>query len=119
MRSIVMFTAFTLFFFATARCVDAGVMLGESPAVITQCPSAMMANLTPLQAEEQQRCSFRPNESSGMSGFSINGNQTAGQSAAIGELRCPDPQAIMSHVLELANEILPISPVLDGLLKPA
>jgi len=119
MRTIIVLTVFTLFFFATARCVDAGVMLGESPPVITQCSSAMMANLTPLQEEEQQRCGFRQSEPSGLSGSSVNTVQTVGQSATVGEMDFLGPQLVLSWVLDLTNEILPISPVLDGLLKPS
>ena len=119
MRSIVVLVVFTLFSFATARCVDAGVMLGESPAVIAPCASAMTANLTQLQAEKQHGCSFRQGESGGLSGFSINLVQTVSHSATVGETGFLGTQLVVSCVLELANEVLPVSPVLDGLLKPA
>lgn len=119
MRTIVALTAFVLFSLATARCVDAGVILGESPAVISQCTAAMMANLPPLQEEEQQRSSFRQSESSGLSGFSVNVVQAVAQSATIGETGIVAATLVRCGFLTISNAVLPPSPVIDGLLKPS
>lgn len=119
MRTIVTLTVFAVFFFATARCVDAGVMLAESPAVVTQCTAAMMADLTPLQEEEQQRCSFGQSEPSGLSGSSVNTVQTVGQLATVGEMGFVAAMLVRCGFLTISNAVLPPSPVIDGLLKPS
>ena len=119
MRTFVVLTVITLFALSTARCADAGVMLGESPAVITQDASSLSADLTPLQQEEQKRCGFRQSELAGMSGFSPSASQTLSQSAATSEIEILAPQPTLSGASMLANSILPQSPVFDGLLKPS
>ncbi len=118
MRTIVALTVFSLFFFATARCVDAGVMLGESPTVISQCTAPMMVNLTPFQEEEQQRCSFRQSESSGLSGSSINTVQTVGQSATAHPQLLPVAPSVVER-LYVVNDARPHSPFLEKPPKPA
>ncbi len=119
MRTIVVLTVFSLIFFATARCVDAGVMLRGTPAVSSQCPSAMLANSTPLQEKQQPRFSSLQNESSGLCGVSIVTVQTVAHSAVVDEIGFPSPQLMLLGALDLVDEILPINPVLSGLLKPA
>jgi hypothetical protein len=119
MRNIVVLTAFTLFIFATTRCADAGVMLGESPSVIATNAASVSADLTPLQQEEQKQGNFHQGESSGMSGFSTNSVQTVGQPATIGTLEASLQQSHLLAFLELSNECLPASPLLDSLLKPS
>jgi hypothetical protein len=118
MRTIVVLTVITLFALSTARCADAGVMLGESPSVIAQDSSSISAQM-PLQQEEQKRFGFRKNESSGLSGFTVSLSHSVCQSAAAFENGIPEPNAILLDVLRLANDALPVSPVLCGLLKPS
>ena len=119
MRKIVVLTVITLIALATARCADAGVMLGESPAVIAQDASSLSAPLTSLQPEEQKRGSFRQGESSAMSGFSISVSQPVSQNAVVGAIVSTRPPFLLLGVLRLSNETLPVAPILDGLLKPS
>ncbi|HBJ37988.1 MAG TPA: hypothetical protein DDZ51_25170 [Planctomycetaceae bacterium] len=119
MRTIVALTVITLFALATARCADAGVMLGDSPAVIAQDASSLSADLTPLQKEEQKRGSFHQGESSAMYGFSISVSQTVVQSATGASFENLIQQPPLLGLLGISNEALPVSPELDSLLKPS
>jgi hypothetical protein len=119
MRTIVILTVITLFALATSRCADAGVMLGESPAVIAQDASSMSAELTPLQQEEQKRGSFHQGEPSGMSGFSVSVSQTVVQAATGDSFANLIHQPPLLGLLGISNEALPVSPELDSLLKPS
>ncbi|HBJ34791.1 MAG TPA: hypothetical protein DDZ51_08515 [Planctomycetaceae bacterium] len=119
MHKIVVFTVITLFALATARCANAGVMLGESPAVIGPDASLMSVESKPLHQEKQKQGNFHQGESSGMSGFSVSVSQTYSQSAAVGVEDVSRPHLFLSCVLKIANEVLPVDPALGSLLKPS
>jgi len=123
MRAFTSLAVFTLFVFASIRCVDAGVMLSKTPPVIEATPSmhgsweSIAAH--PAQPGQQQRQGVWQSESSGMSGISVNTSPTVGQFAVVWELELSVPQPLLSHWITLANAVLPPSPVFDGLLKPS
>jgi hypothetical protein len=125
MRAFTSLAVFTLFVFASVRCVDAGVMLSKTPAVIAETPSmhgsweSMAADWMAAQPDQDQGQGVWQSESSGMSGISVNTSPTVGQFAVVWEPELSVPQPLLSHWITLANAVLPPSPVFDGLLKPS
>ena len=109
---------FSLFFFASVRCVDAGVMLRKTPTTVA-IGEWKAIDWMAAEHEEQQRPGVCQGDSSGMSGISGNANQTVNHSAAVWALEILVPQPMPSNLLTLANAILPHCPVLDGLFKPS
>lgn len=118
MRNISTLATFVIFMFATSRCVEAGVILGDSPAVIIQGTASMVVNITPIESREHQHSDFRQGESPGMTGSAVSLGPTLAQSANIGGREFPETQSAICGILLLANAVLPPNPVLNGLLKP-
>lgn len=119
MGKITTLAVFMLFCLASVRCVQGGVILGDSPVVINGCSAAMAADSMAAQKEQQQRSNIRQLESFAIFGSSIMTGQTVSPSAAVWEIEILLPQPTPSSFLTLANAILPASPVINGLLKPS
>ena len=117
MRTLTSLAVFTLFFFASVRCVDAGVMVRETPTVGVIGEGKAIVWMAVEQ--EEQRNDVCQGDSSGMSGISVNSSQTVSQPAAVWPGEALLPQPMPSNRLKLGNAVPPPGPVLDGLLKPS